>query len=181
MAASVCSSAEDLWVFGYGSLIFRPDFPFVDRREGFITGWARRFWQASMDHRGTPDCPGRVATIVSSPGVRCWGVAYQVAPEHTAGVLTYLDERESGGYAKQQLPFHGACGTVLATVLVYIADPGNPNFVGPEEPCAIAACVRAARGVTGPNSDYVLKLAAALESMGADDPHVFEVAKALAP
>ena len=177
--AGLRSTAEDLWVFGYGSLIFRPDFPFVAKREGFITGWARRFWQASHDHRGTPDCPGRVATIVSSPGVCCWGVAYQVAPEHTHAVLCYLDERECGGYTRQRLPFHGSCGQVLSSVLVYIADHGNPNFVGPEETHAIAACVRAARGLMGPNRDYVLKLAAALESMGADDPHVFELARAL--
>lgn len=173
------STAEDLWVFGYGSLIFRPDFPFVDRREGFITGWARRFWQASLDHRGTPACPGRVATIVASPGVRCWGVAYQVAPEHRGAVLSYLDERECGGYTRQELPFHGACGTVVASVLVYIADHGNPNFVGPEETHAIAQCVRAACGLTGSNREYVLKLAAALQSMGAEDPHVFELASAL--
>jgi cation transport regulator ChaC len=173
------SSAEDLWVFGYGSLIFRPDFPFVSKREGFITGWVRRFWQASLDHRGTPTCPGRVATIVQSPEARCWGVAYQVAPEHTQAVLSYLDERECGGYQRQLLPFHMPCGQVLNKVLVYIASCDNPNYVGPEETHAIAACVRTAHGLTGPNRDYVLKLAAALEGMGADDPHVFELARAL--
>ena len=173
------ASAEALWVFGYGSLIFRPDFPFIAKREGFITGWARRFWQASLDHRGTPACPGRVATIVRSPETRCWGVAYQVAAEEQQAVLSYLDARECGGYERQLLPFHTPCGQVLNEVLVYIASHDNPHFVGPEETHAIAACVRAACGLTGPNREYVLKLAAALERMGADDPHVFELARAL--
>jgi cation transport regulator ChaC len=170
---------SDLWVFGYGSLIFRPDFPFVARREGFITDWSRRFWQASPDHRGTPELPGRVATIVASPGARCWGVAYGVAAEERERVLAYLDERECGGYERRMLPFHTHGGEPLASVLVYIADHGNPNFVADEDVSTIAARIRAACGLRGPNLDYVLHLATALANMGADDPHVFELARAL--
>lgn len=170
---------SDLWVFGYGSLIFRPDFPYVARREGYITDWSRRFWQASLDHRGTFENPGRVATIVASPGARCWGVAYCVAPQERERVLAYLDERECGGYERRMLPFHTPDAEPLDSVLVYIADHGNPNFCGPEELAVTAAFVRAARGLMGPNLDYVSKLAAALQLMGAEDPHVFELARAL--
>ncbi|MET0386368.1 MAG: gamma-glutamylcyclotransferase [Polyangiales bacterium] len=171
---------SDLWVFGYGSLIFRPDFPFIARREGFITGWSRRFWQASHDHRGTPESPGRVATIIASPGSRCWGVAYRVAPEERANVLAYLDDRECGGYERRFLAFHSPGEETVSSVLVYIAAHDNPNYCGPEEIAASAARVRAACGLRGPNSEYVLQLAAALTHMGADDPHVFELAAALA-
>ena len=170
---------NDLWVFGYGSLIFRPGFAYVARREGFICDWSRRFWQASPDHRGTPQSPGRVATIVASPGSQCWGVAYRVAAAERAGVLAYLDERECGGYERRSLPFFTPDGEPLDSVLVYIAEHGNPNFVGPEDTAITAACVRAACGLMGPNLDYVWQLATALAHMGADDAHVFELAQAL--
>jgi cation transport protein ChaC len=103
-------------------------------------------------------------------------------------VLAYLDARECAGYERRLLPFHtpGAQGEgdespgePLASVLVYIADHQNPNFVGPEETAATAAQVRLARGFMGPNLDYVSQLAAALASMGAQDAHVFELARAL--
>jgi cation transport protein ChaC len=170
---------SDLWVFGYGSLIFRPDFPFVVRREGYITGWTRRFWQASLDHRGTPERPGRVATIVATPGARCWGVAYHVAPRDRTEVLAYLDERECGGYERRLMPFYSSTSESLVDVLVYIAAHDNPNYVGPEDDADTVAHVREAHGLTGPNREYVLQLAAALARMGADDPHVFELARAI--
>jgi cation transport protein ChaC len=173
---------SDLWIFGYGSLIFRPDFPFVSRCEGFIAGWSRRFWQASPDHRGTPTDPGRVATIIACPGARCWGVAYCVAESESARVLAYLDERECGGYSRRMLPFESTrreTREVIADVLVYIADHTSPNYVGPEETHHTAARVRNACGLMGPNRDYVRRLAEALAQMGADDSHVFELARAL--
>jgi cation transport regulator ChaC len=169
---------SDLWVFGYGSLIFRPDFPFVERREGFISGWARRFWQASHDHRGTRECPGRVVTLIESPGARCWGVAYRVAPEHVALVLERLDDRESGGYKRRTLAFTAVAGN-LEAVTVYVADHENPNFVGPEEERHIAEIVRDAIGQSGANREYVLRLAEALISAGEHDPHVVEIVRAL--
>lgn len=180
MSRSIAGADEDLWVFGYGSLIFRPDFPFQTRRHGYITGWTRRLWQASLDHRGTPELPGRVATLVASPGSRCWGVAYLVAQEQRSHVLQYLDARESGGYQRQHLSFCTAEDEPLASVLVYIADQHNPNFVGPEATDLTAACIRAARGLSGDNLEYVVRLAAALTEMGADDAHVLSLAQVLA-
>jgi cation transport protein ChaC len=94
-------------------------------------------------------------------------------------VLEYLDARECGGYTRQRLPFFDRELRPRCDVLVYVADHQNPNYRGPEPTHAIASHVRAARGVSGPNRDYVLQLAAALSTIGADDPHVFELAAAL--
>ena len=72
------SDRAPLWLFGYGSLIWRPASPFVERRPASARGYARRFWQGSTDHRGVPEAPGRVVTLLPSAGDRCEGVAYRV-------------------------------------------------------------------------------------------------------
>jgi cation transport protein ChaC len=174
-------AAQVLWVFGYGSLIFRPDFPFMEKREGYIEGWSRRFWQASIDHRGTPELPGRVVTLIANAGERCWGVAYRVADADASAVLARLDHRERGGYQRRTLAFHPQHPTALTfPVVVYVADEANPHYVGPEDVARSAARVHIAHGPSGANRDYVLQLAAALLAMGADDLHVFELARVLA-
>jgi len=168
----------EVWVFGYGSLMFRPDFPHVERRAGHVTGWSRRFWQASIDHRGTPDAPGRVVTLVATPGAVCWGVAFRVAAEHRAEVLARLDHRESGGYRRQTMALFTAAG-VLDDVIVYVADETNPHYVGNEDEREIAAIVDAAIGPSGANRDYVLQLSAALAQLGTEDAHVSQIVAAL--
>lgn len=150
--SGISATETELWVFGYGSLIFRPDFPFVVRCEGFIRGWSRRFWQASTDHRGTPDAPGRVATLVESAGDRCWGVAYQVAPADASSVLALLDHRERQGHERRVVPFFTSKSEAAhALATVYVADGTNPNYVGPEELAQIVAIVAAACGPSGAN------------------------------
>ena len=87
---------QTTWVFGYGSLIYKVDFPYLEREMAEIHGWARRFWQGSHDHRGTPEAPGRVVTLVPEPGTVCRGVAYRI--DNT--VFEHLDHREKNGYER---------------------------------------------------------------------------------
>lgn len=104
-------SDESLWIFGYGSLVWRPAFSHLRRRPAYIDGYARRFWQGSTDHRGVPGRPGRVVTLLPNShesvsnerGFRasaCWGTAYEVPAEDPDGVLADLDHRERGGYER---------------------------------------------------------------------------------
>jgi cation transport protein ChaC len=116
-----------------------------------------------------------VVTLIHAPGERCWGAAFRLAPETRDDVLEQLDYREKGGYARELLPLHTP-GGVLGEGLVYVATPENPNWLGPAPLPTIAARVRASTGPSGPNDEYVLRLAEALREMGADDPHVFDLA-----
>jgi cation transport protein ChaC len=174
-------TGRELWIFGYGSLLWRPAFAHAERRAGWLEGWARRFWQGSPDHRGGRERPGRVVTLVPEADARCWGLVYRVEPARRDEVLEALDRRESGGFERRELEvrLHGAAGGVR-TALVYVAPPGNPNYLGPAPLDAIAAQVRRSSGPSGSNTDYVLRLAACLRELGAEDPHVFELAARLA-
>ncbi len=172
--------ARPRWIFGYGSLIWRPSFPHRERRPAYVETWARRFWQASTDHRGLPHAPGRVVTLVPEPAARCWGMAYRVDGEGLESVLADLDARERGGYERCEVEVH-LCGEDRRcdVACMYVATSANPNYLGPAPLEAIAAQVRASEGPSGHNVEYVLRLVGALRAMNADDPHVFALAELL--
>jgi cation transport protein ChaC len=169
----MASDARPIWVFGYGSLIFKQDFPFLDSRRSRITGWARRFWQGSHDHRGVPDDPGRVVTLVEAPTEQCEGLAFLIESE----VLEHLDYREKNGYERIAVPIEFDDEAVEG--LVYRASPDNAAFLGPAPIEDIAAHIRRSEGPSGTNRDYVFRLAEALRSLGVSDPHVFEIERHL--
>ncbi|KAJ5111328.1 hypothetical protein N7532_001863 [Penicillium argentinense] len=125
---------RDLWVFGYGSLIWKPPPHYDQRVPGYINGYVRRFWQASTDHRGTPEQPGRVVTVIerefwetlddplahleseSASTGKVWGAAYHIPASHAEEVHDYLDEREIDGYTAHFTPFHAVSRVSTHTV-----------------------------------------------------------------
>jgi cation transport regulator ChaC len=157
------------WVFGYGSLIWKQDFPYLESRPGRITGWARRFWQGSHDHRGLEHDPGRVVTLVSAPGEICQGRAFLVEP----GVFEHLDHREKNGYQRIFVEIFFESESVEG--VVYRAAENNPAYLGPAPTGEIAAQINRCMGPSGSNRDYLLKLAHALRGMDYTDEHVFDL------
>ncbi|EGX92184.1 ChaC-like protein [Cordyceps militaris CM01] len=180
------------------SLIWKPP-PHFDRRiPGYVTGYVRRFWQplltrvSSEDHRGTPEAPGRVVTLIErsywedltdhhdAAPEKVWGVAYRITPDKVAEVKDYLDIREINGYSIHYTPFQPADSAAPPIrTLVYIGTPDNAQFVGPQDPQQLAEHIFRSRGPSGWNKDYLLGLDVALEELSPEsgDEHVADLAR----
>lgn len=166
---------HSVWLFGYGSLIFKADFPYIERRPARIRGWTRRFWQGSHDHRGTEAAPGRVATLVPDPGAVCHGMAYLVTPEE----FSHLDHREKNGYLRLAIEIEFEEGG-SEEGLVYIATAENAAYLGEAPERDIARQIARSSGPSGRNRDYLTDLAQALRALGWTDEHVFAIERHLA-
>lgn len=159
-----------MWVFGYGSLIWNPGFQHRRVVQARLDHWTLRFWQASTDHRGTPEFPGRVATIIPRPGSFVWGHAYQLEGERDE-ILAYLDHREKGGYQRHFLQVETSEGESLE-VLSYVGCQKLASFIGPEDEDTTADIIARAVGPSGANPDYLIKLHSSLREFPYLEPHV---------
>jgi len=170
------SSADELVVFAYGSLLFRPGFHYRERQPASAPGFTRSFRQSSPDHRGTPEQPGRVVTLIAQAGVSCAGAVYFVSEPSTA-LLRDLDHRERAGYERVELEVL-VLGRPLRAV-TWIARPGNPYDAGELALAELAELIRLAHGPSGANSEYVFLLERALDELGVADPAVSALAALL--
>ncbi|XP_074663052.1 putative glutathione-specific gamma-glutamylcyclotransferase 2 [Tubulanus polymorphus] len=161
------SLLERVWIFGYGSLIWKPGFHYDDRMTGYIKGVSRRFWQSDILYRGTKTKPGRVATLVPMKDGKVWGAAYEVVGRNLINeAVSYLDKRETvgGGYTMVSTMFYRCPGRrchrrTRVPAIVYLATHGNRFFTGPEPDDLIAERIIDAEGKSGHNVEYVIRLA----------------------
>ncbi len=167
----------DAWIFGYGSLVWRPDMPVLERVPARLPGFARRFWQGSPDHRGTPQAPGRVVTLIDDPHGAVDGVLYRVERTVADEVLAKLDHREKAGYQRLSRSIEVPRGNVQG--LVYYAAEGNPSWLGPAPLQVMASHIATSVGPSGSNRAYLLRLDEALRSMAVVDEHVAQLAEAV--
>ena len=165
------AEANGVWVFGYGSLIWRPDIPYREKRVAWVRGWTRRFWQGSHDHRGVAHAPGRVVTLVPEPGASCGGMAYFVGAAEMGGTWDELDYREKNGYRREVVRLEFRDGE--ADGAVYVAPVGNRAWLGPAPFPDMAAQILRSAGPSGANIDYMRQLAGELRRLGIEDDHVF--------
>jgi len=166
------------WVFGYGSLIWRPGFPFVSSGLALLAGAHRRLCIYSHRHRGTPEQPGLVFGLV--PGGSCRGVAFEVTAEHWPGVRQYLNDREMDGgvYRETLRPVRLGDGrTVMA--LAFLVEVKHLQYAGRLDLLEQVRLVRAGVGESGANPEYVLETARHLLSLGIRDRHLTELVEAL--
>lgn len=165
---------KGLWVFGYGSLVWNPGFRFKRSQIGYITGYDRRFWQGNDTHRGTPGRPGRVATLVENGRGQTWGRAFEVSESSASESLAYLEQREGtlGGYVTNLVSFQPRDQREEPfLVLLYVATRANPLYLGPAPLLQLAQEIGEAKGASGDNIEYVLRLA---DFMREHVPHIWD-------
>jgi cation transport protein ChaC len=176
--ASFDHADEDLWVFGYGSLIWRPGFDYIERVPAHTIGLHRSLCIYSFDHRGTPERPGLVFGLVR--GGSCRGIAFEVEAARWDEVHTYLNEREMdrGVYREATRAIELADGTTVPS-LAFLADTRHVQYAGKLAIAEQVRLVRAGMGESGANPEYVLETARKLHELGISDRYLDEVVAAL--
>ncbi|KRE09970.1 gamma-glutamyl cyclotransferase [Bosea sp. Root381] len=171
---------SELWVFGYGSLIWRPGFDFEESVAGRLHGYHRSLCIFSHVHRGTPDRPGLVLGL--DRGGVCRGLAFRVAAERAQETVAYLRAREQATsvYVERQMPVRLEDGRSIRA-LVYVADRKHLQYAGRLPRAKQLELVRHGRGSSGVNPDYVLLTDEHLRKMGIFDPVLAGLAEELSP
>ena len=173
MLADVVQSwggADDLWVFGYASLIWRPEFDADEQRPAVVHGWHRALHMRSRVNRGTPERPGLVFALVS--GGSCRGVAYRIDRRRARTELERLWEREmpTGVYDPKWLACRTAHGPVQA--LAFTLSRSSPNHTGALPDEEMLDILRGASGRYGSTLDYLLETATSLRRCGIRDREI---------
>ncbi|NQV98895.1 MAG: gamma-glutamylcyclotransferase [Rhodospirillales bacterium] len=162
-------TAELEWVFGYGSLMWNPGFPFIEQQQAMLHGYHRSFCIFSHHYRGTPEQPGLVLGL--DEGGHCQGVAFRVARPDWAKAVDYLNERELIGYAYRPVSIAVELEKTRQTVQAYsfVADPTHPTYAGDLGLDVSAETIMHAAGEGGLNRDYLINSVKQLETRGYRD------------
>ena len=171
---------EDLWIFAYGSLMWRPEFSFEEQRRARVFGYHRALCILSHHYRGTPERPGLVLGL--DRGGSCVGQCFRIAAEGAAATMRAVRERElvTDVYREAVAPVRLADGRYVRAV-TYVADRNHPQYAGALPLAELRARVLGGHGVAGPNLDYVLNTHRHLIALGIRDPLLAAIAAPEAP
>lgn len=172
---------EQFWIFGYGSLMWRPGFSFLRSETARIHGYHRSLCVYSHVHRGTPEQPGLVLGL--DRGGSCQGMAFQVAPEAWQSTLSYLRAREqvTSVYLEKCKNIHLLESGKTAQAVTYVIDRSHRQYAGVLDDDALEHHVRRGQGVSGHCTDYVMNTLAHLREMKIHDPALERLARRIQP
>jgi cation transport protein ChaC len=176
---SMDATVPQFWVFGYGSLMWRPGFDFLERRAAVVFGYHRSLCVYSHVHRGSPERPGLVMGL--DRGGSCRGAAFRVAPDAWADTLAYLRGREQVTmvYRETRLPARLDDGSPVA-VLAYTVDRGHGQYAGKLTLEQQLDFISQGHGQSGHCRDYVLNTLQHLREAGSADRRLEQLARRLA-
>jgi cation transport protein ChaC len=180
MDAEFDHADEDLWVFAYGSLIWRPGFDHVEWVPAHIIGLHRSLCVYSFDHRGTPERPGLVLGL--DFGGACRGIAYRVTAKNRKAVLKYLREREQTTFVYREithLTWLPGPPERRVEAVCYAVDRGHAQYAGRLPHDRQLKIVRQAHGRSGNNRDYVIETVKSLEALNIVDHDLHVLAERL--
>jgi glutathione-specific gamma-glutamylcyclotransferase len=177
-AGSASQRAKDLWVFGYGSLMWRPGFDYEESALAFVQGYHRALCIFSHVHRGTPERPGLVLGL--DRGGSCQGVVFRVAADRREATLAYLRERElvTAVYLEKMVTARFAEGSSVQAI-AYVVDRSHYQYAGRLPAHKMAQLIASARGASGENPDYVRNTYEHLLACGICDEKLAAVTRAL--
>lgn len=169
---------DEFWVFGYGSLMWNPGFPFEERQPARVHGFRRSLCIWSVAHRGTMEQPGLVMGL--DRGGSCRGVAFRVADSDRDEALDYLRKREliTNVYQEREVMV-GLPENRRRQAVTYVVDRRHSQYAGHLDVAEAARIVARSHGQSGPNDAYVLNTIEHLHQMGIRDLWLEEVGRAL--
>lgn len=158
---------QDIWIFGYGSLMWNPGFSHLEARPALLRGYHRKFCVYSLRYRGTPECPGLVLGL--DRGGSCRGIAFRVAAADAADVIEYLWDREmiSRAYRPKRLPVRA--GPSVVEACTFVAERRHSQYCGNLDLPRMAERIRHGCGDRGPNQDYLSNTVHHLRELGIHD------------
>jgi glutathione-specific gamma-glutamylcyclotransferase len=180
MTTNRAPSDEDFWVFGYGSLMWQPGFPFLERVPARLVGAHRALCVYSFVHRGTPERPGLVLGL--DRGGTCRGIAFRVSGEQRAETIAYLRAREQVTMVYRETiraVWLNGDPRQRVQALCYVVDRGHVQYAGRLTLAEQLHCIRQGHGKSGPNRDYVLAAVTAIEALGYRDTDLHLLAERL--
>jgi cation transport protein ChaC len=164
----------DLWVFGYGSLMWSPGFRYRAKTPGFVFGYHRSLCIYSHRHRGTPERPGLVMGL--RRGGSCWGMAFRVPASSAPSVLAKLWQREMRNRVYQpRLVRVRVGGQRRVCAVAFVADSGHRQFARDLNVEQTARLVAQGTGQRGHNLEYLHRTLAHMRAIGVRDPHLERV------
>lgn len=174
------ASDHDLWVFGYGSLMWRPGFDFIERVQARLIGEHRSLCVYSFVHRGTPEKPGLVLGL--DRGGACRGIAYRVAAAKRDETIAYLRDREQVTAVYREVTrsvWLENSERARISAITYAVDRSHAQYAGKLTLAEQLRFVRQGHGRSGINSDYVISTVTAIEQLGFRDEPLHRLAEML--
>ena len=168
MTSPVLDPESDLWVFGYGSLMWRPGFVFEEQQLALVRGYHRALCIYSHVHRGTPEHPGLVLGL--DRGGSCKGIAFRVGADRVVETLAYLRQREQQNMVYREITLQAMlAGAKSVSALAYVANRGHPQYAGDLALPDLERLVRQGQGVSGANPEYVVNTYQHMTGLGITD------------